>query len=52
MSVKLKILSWVRCDDTTRPTCNGTGQQIANNCTSCRGSGVEMGENNRNPNSC
>ncbi|HRG32579.1 MAG: molecular chaperone DnaJ [Saprospiraceae bacterium] len=29
---------------TTCPTCNGTGQQIANNCTSCRGSGVEMGE--------
>lgn len=26
------------------PTCNGTGQQIANNCSSCRGSGMEMGE--------
>ena len=29
---------------TTCPTCNGTGQQIANNCTSCRGSGVENNE--------
>lgn len=26
------------------PTCNGTGQQISNHCTSCRGSGVEMNE--------
>lgn len=29
---------------TTCPNCNGTGQMIANSCSSCRGSGVESGE--------
>ncbi len=29
---------------TACPTCNGAGQTIVNSCSSCRGSGVEMGE--------
>lgn len=29
---------------TTCPTCNGTGQMISAACTSCRGSGMEVGE--------
>lgn len=29
---------------TSCPTCNGAGQTIVNSCNSCRGSGIEMGE--------
>ncbi len=29
---------------TACPTCNGTGQMISANCTSCRGTGMETGE--------